>query len=247
MRFDEHYDEHKRLANGRAVQLRLIRPDDKALLLDGFERLGPKSRYTRFFSGKKALHEADLLYLTEVDGQDHFALVAGEEGADGRLRGLGVARFVRCADDPDVAEPAIAIVDDAQGQGLGGLMLRRLTDAAVERGIRRFRCMVMADNDAMQALLLEVDPKVIKRHDQPGVTSIEMTLPEPEPSEPIASVSGDPLTASRESDGAREPGSGLHVLSSAVHRLLSFVAEQRVAVPFRSRLPSPPEEGEPLP
>ena len=119
--------------------------------------------------------------------------------------------------------------------------------APVERGIRRFRCMVMADNDAMQALLLEVDPKVIKRHDQPGVTSIEMTLPEPEPSEPIASVSGDPLTASRESDGAREPGSGLHVLSSAVHRLLSFVAEQRVAVPFRSRLPSPPEEGEPLP
>lgn len=236
VRFDEHYDERKPLANGRVVHLRAIRPSDKAQLREGFERLGPASRYTRFFTGKKTLHDADLVYLTEVDGIDHVALVAGEDGPDGVERGLGVARFVRCADDPEVAEPAIAIVDDAQGQGLGGLMLRRLVAAASERGVRRFRCPVLAENDAMQALLADLEPQIVKRSAGPGVTLIEMTLPPVPP----AALEDDAAGAAGEGTPAREPGSGLHVLSSAVHRLLGFVARQKVSVPFRGR-------SEPLP
>ena len=236
MQFDEHYDEHKRLANGRAVHLRTIRPSDKAQLREGFERLGPVSRYTRIFTGKKAMHEADLVYLTEVDGIDHVALVAGEDGPGGVERGLGVARFVRCADDPEVAEPAIAIVDDAQGQGLGGLMLRRLVAAASERGVRRFRCPVLAENDAMQALLSELQPQIVKRAAGPGVTLIEMTLPPP----PAPALALDERGAAGDAAPLPEAGSGLHVLSSAVHRLLGFVARQKVSVPFRGR-------SEPLP
>lgn len=236
MRFDQSYDERKTLPNGRVVHLRTIRADDKEQLREGFERLGPRSRYTRFFTGKKALHDADLVYLTEVDGIDHVALVAGEDGEDGRERGLGVARFVRCADDPTVAEPAIAIVDDAQGQGLGGLMLRRLVEAAVERGINRFRCPVLAENDAMQALLADVQPDIIKRADGPGVTLLTMSLPSP-PAPPDAASD---VTHGGPDGPTREAGSGLHVLSSAVHRLLSFVARQKAAVPFRGRTESLP-------
>ena len=233
MRFDEHYDEYETLAGGRVVHLRVIRPEDKQLLRDGFERLGPQSRYARFFTGKKELHDSELTYLTEVDGVDHVALVAGESDTHGREHGLGVARFVRCADDPHVAEPAIAIVDDAQGLGLGGLMLRRLTDAARERDIWRFRCPVLANNDAMQALLAEIQPEVRRRFDSPGVTLLEIALP------------GTPATDGTEGDDAPvERGSGLHQLTSAIQRLLASVARQAVAVPYRFRSGSPGVSGD---
>lgn len=226
VRFDEHYDEYETLEGGRVVHLRAIRPSDKALLVEGFERLGPQSRYARFFAGKKGLRNTELAYLTEVDGYDHVALVAGESDAAGQEHGLGVARFVRCADDPHVAEPAIAIVDDAQGLGLGGLMLRRLTDAARERDIWRFRCPVLANNDAMQALLAEIQPDVRRQAGGPGVTLLEIALP------------GTPATEGGESDAGDAPlerGSGLHALTTAIQRLLASVARQAVAVPYRFR------------
>jgi GNAT superfamily N-acetyltransferase len=235
VRIDEHYDEYETLAGGRVVHLRTIRPSDKDLMREGFERLGPQSRYARFFTGKKELHDADLVYLTEVDGVDHVALVAGENDEHGVEHGLGVARFVRCLDDPHVAEPAIAIVDDAQGLGLGGLMLRRLTDAARERDIWRFRCPVLANNEAMQALLAEIQPDVRRRADAPGVTLLEIALP------------GTPATDGGETDTPPERGSGLYTLTSAIQRLLASVARQAVAVPYRFRGGSPPDDTDPLP
>ena len=241
MRFDEHYDEYEALAGGRVVHLRVIRPSDKALMVEGFERLGPQSRYARFFNGKKGLRDTELVYLTEVEGHDHVALVAGGNDANGKEHGLGVARFVRCVDDPHVAEPAIAIVDDAQGLGLGGLMLRRLTDAARERDIWRLRCPVLANNDAMQALLAEIQPDVRRRADGPGVTLLEIALP------------GTPATDGAESDEgvvAPERGSGLYALTTAIQRLLASVARQAVAVPYRFRSndvsSDPPEDADPL-
>src|SRR5207244_92171 len=109
----------------------------------GFAGLSAESRYRRFFSAKDRLSEAELRYLTEVDGVDHFALGALHDG-----EGAGVARFVRLRDRPDTAEAAIVVVDERQGCGLGRLLLTRLTEAARERGITRFRSDVLARNQA---------------------------------------------------------------------------------------------------
>ena len=75
-RFDDSYDEAVTLSDGQRVHLRLMQPSDKELLLAGFERLSPDSRYARFMAPKARLTEGELRYLTEVDGVDHFAMGA---------------------------------------------------------------------------------------------------------------------------------------------------------------------------
>ncbi|MBI1748557.1 MAG: GNAT family N-acetyltransferase [Acidobacteria bacterium] len=157
--FDTNYREDTVLADGTLVRLRLVRPSDKELIATGFKHLSPTSRYRRFLSAKTALSESELTYLTELDGTDHFALGAITTLSDGTEKGLGLARFVRQTVDPFIAEPAITVIDEAQGKGLGRLLLLRLMAAAVERGLRCFRSDVLVPNEPMRALLRELVPE----------------------------------------------------------------------------------------
>ena len=154
MRFDEDYKEDVTLSDGTAVRLRRVRPADKQLFLAGFDRLSPESRYRRFFTERAALNAADLRYLTEVDGVRHFALGALCRDAEGRQQGIGVTRFVSL--DGEVAEPAVAVIDEMQGKGLGRVLFQRCVEAALERGLQRFTAEVLATNDPMRAILGEV-------------------------------------------------------------------------------------------
>ena len=151
--FDVEWREVVPLRDGTPVTLRMVRPDDKELLRRGFDQLSPTSRFRRFLSPKAALSETELAYLTEIDGTDHFAIGAVLERPPKDELGVGIARFVRLGDEPEVAEPAIVVLDDVQGQGLGKVLLARLSAAAAERGVRRFRSDVLVDNDAMLSLL----------------------------------------------------------------------------------------------
>jgi GNAT superfamily N-acetyltransferase len=139
---------------GAPVTIRPIQPEDRDELREGFRRLSPLSRYQRFFSEMSDLSDEQLDYLTQVDGHNHVALVALCPTADLRLeRGVGVARFVRLADEPDVAEVAITVADDAQHKGIGSALLAALIAAARARGIHRFRMQVLSTNAGMLALL----------------------------------------------------------------------------------------------
>jgi len=176
------YEEHAELRDGTLVLLRLLRPTDKELLRVGFERLSPESRYARFFTPKAALSDDELRYLTEVDHENHVAIGAASE-RDGTQTGLGVARFIRFADSPETAEAAIAVVDEVQRMGLGRLLLLRLIAAARERGIERFRFEVLSSNAGMAALIADIAPdRTVET--AAGVLSIEVALPEVEPSHP---------------------------------------------------------------
>jgi len=179
--FDAAYSEETALRDGTRVRLRLVRPEDKTLLVRGFERLSPHSRYLRFFTHKDTLSESELHYLTEVDQLTHFALGAVALDAHGDEReGLGVARFVCLPDSREVAEPAVAVIDHAQGHGLGRLLFQRLVAAAAERGVHRFRAEVLADNQPMRNLLLENAPELAPQVvDQ--VMVVEWPLPETPP------------------------------------------------------------------
>lgn len=143
-----------RLNDGTPVVLRPIRPEDREELVRGFARLGPQSRIQRFMVPKARLTEEMLTYLTEVDGRDHVALVAFTDSPDfKRDVGLGVARFIRLPGEDGVAEAAVTVVDDAQGRGLGKLLLAALTNEARKRGIKTFRMEVLASNRTMLRML----------------------------------------------------------------------------------------------
>ena len=148
------------LRDGSPVLIRQVQSADAPLLADGFARLSADSRWMRFLTPKKELSPAELRYFTDLDHHDHEALGALDNG-DGR--GVGIARFVRNADDPYAADIAVTIADDWQGRGLGSELLARLSDRARQEGIRRFTALVAAENVAVAGLLRNACASLVGR------------------------------------------------------------------------------------
>jgi GNAT superfamily N-acetyltransferase len=161
------------LKDGGAVTVRPLQPGDGDLLREGYERLSEESRYRRFFTLTPELTGAQLASLLAVDHHDHEALVAIEPE---RGAAAAVARFVRSATDPEVAEAAIVVADDWQGRGLGGAMLERLVDRARAEGVRRFTALVQAENRRAQDLMAALG-KTTWHHDGSTV-ELDIELPE---------------------------------------------------------------------
>ncbi len=185
MRFDESYLEDTILADGTTLRFRLVRPDDKALFQAAWGRVSPESRYRRFLSPKSSLTAEELRYLTEPDNVDHVAIGVARVTGDApeSLEAVGVARFVRDATRPTLAEAAIVVVDDMQRKGIGRMLLSRLGLAALERGITHFSADVLATNTAMRELAHSVAPEAVEN--STGDT-IEVTMRLPPEEAPAA-------------------------------------------------------------
>jgi len=217
-RYDESYEETVHLSDGQRIHLRPMRPSDKQMLLDGFEHLSPDSRYARFMAPKSTLSERELRYLTQVDGINHFAIGAIRRHLVSKPEGVGSARFVRLSDQPDTAEPAVTVLDDFHGKGLGSIMLQRLIEAAWERDVRWFCTELLADNTASRRMIESLSPEVRFRHAGDG--AIIATLPVPEPD--------------------RTPTAPGFFDATPIHKLLSYVARAKVSV--RLKVTRPPEQ-----
>lgn len=168
------FSEEHALRDGSHVRLRHIRPEDADELRRGMERLSPESRYRRFLGSVGALSDELIHYLCNVDGHDHVAIVATRPRADGGEDGLGVARFVRVAGEPTVAEPAITVLDGEQHKGIGHLLALTLARAALDRGISHFRGEILANNDSIRELLASVGAEF--RGTEPGRVVFDVAL-----------------------------------------------------------------------
>ena len=164
----------KTLRDGSGVVIRPIRPDDKDALLEGFSHLSDESRYRRFLSPTPRLSESQLRYLTEVDHERHEALIAFAESTG---EPVGVARYVRFPDNPAEAEPAVTVVDEWQGRGLGSLLLEEISERARAAGVDRFVATVLAGNRPILAILEHLDSTAVESVGG-GVIQIEADLPE---------------------------------------------------------------------
>lgn len=162
--FDHNRTMLVRLADGTRFVIREIRPDDRHRLAHSRDRFSDESMRRRFLSPKPSLTGAELRYLTEVDGQDHYAIVAAP--LDDLESIVGVARFVRLPDDPLTADAAIIVADDHQGRGLGKRMALQLADAARDRGIRRFSAAMLSDNRAALALMRTLSDRLEQHYEQ---------------------------------------------------------------------------------
>lgn len=141
------------LPDGTGFILRPLLEEDRDQLEEGFERLSHESRYQRFMTSMETLPEHYLNYLTNIDYRDHFAVAAAiEDPVRFELQGLGIARFIVLEDRPEEAELAITVADEAQGRGLGVILMDVLLRAAEERGLRALRAEVLPQNQGMQGL-----------------------------------------------------------------------------------------------
>jgi RimJ/RimL family protein N-acetyltransferase len=161
------------LMDGTRIVMRPIEPGDKAGIAHGFDHLSEESRYRRFMGGVKRLTPPVLRALTEVDHENHEAWVAFAPDEPGSP-GIGVARYVRLRDEPDIAEPAVTVVDEYQGRGLGTTMMDVLARDAVSHGIGRFRAYVLVDNHPIIKILRRLGATM--RVEEPGVLRGDIDL-----------------------------------------------------------------------
>ena len=99
--YPSEYELDVALRDGGGARIRPIKPDDGPLLVDFFERLGPESRYFRFFRIKETLEPKEVEFFTHVDYSDRMALVALLD----RARQAGAVRS-----DVDLTDLALLLV-----------------------------------------------------------------------------------------------------------------------------------------
>ena len=164
------------LRDGTRVLIRPIQPGDKARLEEGLANLSAETIRLRFLAAKPRFTRSELRYLTEVDGINHVALVAVLLDDPDRL--VAVARAVRLQDRPDTAEMAIVVGDPFQGQGLGVILARRLSQAARAVGIRRFAASLLPENQAIRRLMWHIAHELEDDHLEAGLREIVVELAE---------------------------------------------------------------------
>ncbi|HEY3195254.1 MAG TPA: GNAT family N-acetyltransferase [Candidatus Dormibacteraeota bacterium] len=140
------------LSDGTAVHVRPIVPEDEPRLHEAVAAMSERTVYFRFFSPLKRLPDALAHRLAVVDYHDRFAVVATTHKPTGRERIVGVARYDRVA-STDVAETAVAVIDEFQRRGLGSALLTILAKVARDHGIKTFTLIVLPENQQMLGLL----------------------------------------------------------------------------------------------
>lgn len=134
------------------VHLRSIVPEDEPLLHEAVASMSERTVYFRFFSPIKRMSDALAHRLAVVDYHDRFALVATTHRPTANERIVGVARYDR-APQTDVAEVAVAVIDEFQRRGLGSVLLAELARVAKTNGIATFQLIVLPENREMLGLL----------------------------------------------------------------------------------------------
>lgn len=157
------------LKDGTRVHLRPIRPEDAPRLGALHDRLSRHTAYQRFFTVMKRLPPDWARILATVDYRRRLALVVEFETVSG-FDLIAVGRY-EPTDEPDTAEVAFVVQDGWQGKGLGTLLFPEVLRAATERGVRRFRAWVLADNRRMLDLIARFG-SIKERKTEQGVTEI---------------------------------------------------------------------------
>jgi GNAT superfamily N-acetyltransferase len=140
------YSAMERLRDGRRIEIRALRPEDKADMLGAIDRTSAQSLYRRFFGPKRFFSKKEVAFFLDIDFINHVALVAVVKEGN-RTAIVAGGRYV--TQRPGVAEVAFAVIDDYQRQGIGDLLLDHLATVARDAGFKEFVAEVLPDNIAM--------------------------------------------------------------------------------------------------
>ena len=131
------------MRDGRTIEIRALKPEDRAGLIAVHHRSSAQSHYGRFFRLKPYFSDQEIAYFLNIDFLNHVALIAEiKEGGWPVIVGGG--RYV--VYESGKAEIALAVVDEYQRQGIGGALMRHLAGIAHDAGLKEFAAEVLADN-----------------------------------------------------------------------------------------------------
>jgi RimJ/RimL family protein N-acetyltransferase len=138
------------LRDGRPVEIRALKPDDREGVLAAAGRASPRSLFLRFFVAKREFTDREMAFFTNVDFRSHVALVATvKEREKSAIVGGGRYIVIR----PGAAEVAFAVIDQYQGQGIGTALLRHLVVIARDAELQELIAEVLPENTSMLTVL----------------------------------------------------------------------------------------------
>ena len=162
------------LEDGRQVTFRMTHPEDAELQQSFIVALSEKSRYMRFFSGLNKLPAHVLKEFTSPHFPISYAVVATVSEGD-QERQIGVARWAPTGTE-GVAEFAVVVADDCQGQGIASRLMRVLITAATVGGLQRLEGLILKENKPMLAMVKKLGFQL--SHDYNAGPSIELYVKE---------------------------------------------------------------------
>ncbi len=163
---------HRLTKNGAEFVIRQICPADEPLMIKFHRGLSERSVYMRYFESlslaARTAHKR-LAQICFADPERQTVLVAVHKNPDTlEERIVAVGRLSKMQ-DPRIAEVALLVADEFQGQGLGSELLRILIDSARSQQITRITGEMLRDNTAMQRLLRKfgfssrlLDPRTVR-------------------------------------------------------------------------------------
>jgi GNAT superfamily N-acetyltransferase len=176
-----------RVGDGLAVRLRLARPTDAPRVRDFLEGLSLETRHRRFLAAMPLVPEAIVRHFTFFDPRRRM-VVAATAMVGSREEILGLAdvalreerspaagRAEERTRQSGVAELAVVVDDDRQGQGVGKLLTEVIAALAMQHGATHLRAELLEHNAAMLALMQRLGRTV--RTAEHGTTLVHTRLP----------------------------------------------------------------------
>jgi acetyltransferase len=163
------------MKDGTPVAIRPIRPEDEPLIVKFHETLSERSVYMRYFHpmklGQRIAHER-LTRICFIDYDREMALVVEHKDPQtGEPEILGVGRLSKVHGTND-AEFAILISDQAQGQGLGSELLRRLVQIGRDEKLSRITADIIPENIEMQRVAQKIGFRLHRTIEDPTVQAV---------------------------------------------------------------------------
>ncbi len=162
----------ERLRDGSSLEIRALRPSDRAALLESIGRFSNEALYRRFFAPKRNFSEREVDFFLNVDFESHVALVAVLTEDDRQVI-VGGSRYVVCR--PGCAEVAFAIDDPHQKRGIATHLIRHLITIARAAGLRQFVAEVLPENVPMMKVFERCDLAMTTARDR-GVVQVTLGL-----------------------------------------------------------------------
>ncbi len=168
------------LKNGKAAQLRPVRPEDEEMYKEFFSRVSPEDIRLRFFAPVKEFSHAFIARLIQIDYARAFAIAAIEEDTGLMLGAVRLMLDVNC----EYGEYAVLLRSDLKGQGLGWKLMKYMIEFAENAGLKRVEGQVLAENVTMLQMCQALGFTVKDDPHEHGVKMVTLDLvaaPQKEP------------------------------------------------------------------
>ena len=165
-------ERHLTLADGTAIFVRPVRPEDEPLYGPFFAAVTAQDLRMRFFAPVKEFTHAFIARFTQIDYARAMAFLALEESS-GKL--MGVVRLHANA-NYDAGEFAILVRSDLKGHGLGWLLIHMIIEYARSEGIGTIEGQILRENTSMLAMCRDLGFEIMADPNDPGICIAKLAL-----------------------------------------------------------------------